>query len=390
MLASSLGALLLLAAASSAGLFGKQVDSLRTEPQDDAGEALAELCHAARYAWCVQVPDSRHLVLYDSTGGQTRYTILDGALAVTRPDGSQGVVSSLITGALFTAQEVPRYREDAPVQRAATIWSKAAPLLALPQAYVVEPGEQLGLGFLPASAASLAGPVDGVTEQVLSASLGLLTLKLSAVAPAHGSLTLRLHRARGPGDARPDGPSLGQVTVALSGLPAALTTPDLGLAGLKNTTVVTPVSSGGRGRGGLLGGVLPDVTLLVLPPAVNVPIDLTTLGATVQPGRAYTLVLANTADDAVALEGYVLASESLSGVALGKDSAPSMSQPVSLPRSLTGTATMTRAEETTVARSVLVDLTCATGAHVSGTVAVLGSSLVPNPWLGAIPGEIGP
>jgi hypothetical protein len=347
-------------------------------------ETLADLSDAVRHAWYADVPDPRHLILTDSQGGRTTYYTENGALTVNRPDGSKGVLSTQVASATFSALTMPRYREAATVQRGATVWSRSAPLVGLPQAYVLSPGERLTIGFMLAAAAPVAGSVPAVQEQTVSASLGSFGIKASAVAPASGSVTLRLFRARGPGDARPDGVALGQATLAASGLPAAVTTPILVDLGLKNT--FTPTTTIGRGA----LAVTTTLTTLVLPPTVKVPIDLSGLGANVQPGYAYALQLDNTSGGHVAVEGYVLASAVLSGVTLASGAGAATSQPVLIPASLDGIATMTRTTETAAPRNVLIELTTAAGDTVAGTVTVLGQEYAPDPWLGSVPSEAAP
>jgi type II secretory pathway pseudopilin PulG len=448
LVASTLGALLLLSTAGSMGLFGRQVEALQDEQDASADELLADVRRAVHDAWIAEVPDERHLVLTAPDGARTTYGFGAGLLTVVRPDGSAGIAHDALADVRFSAGTRPRYREGAPLSHECSVWSAALPGNAATQGYVVEPGEALALGFTLASAAPVTGPgVAGVDVQLLDARLTTLALELAALPPAGGSLTLHVFRARGPGDARPEGPSLGHLSIPLSALPVAATTPLQGSGGGKDKLQKTPHGNGyayghGRGQGNPghgddghagngNGGAGSDGDgqghgqgngqggngdggnghggsgnqggngnqggghggqggwEVAAAPTRGVPVDLSRLELSLPPGRAYALVLDNTASDAVVLACEPLAQPGLSGVALGTGGAFA-AEPVAIARSLSAIARVTTTTVHDVVERVRVQLEDAAGNTSVVTASVAGQHIVDDPWLGAVPGEPAP
>jgi prepilin-type N-terminal cleavage/methylation domain-containing protein len=417
LVASTLGAMLLLATAGSAGLFGRQVEYLQEEVDVSVDEALADVRRDLHDAWIAEVPDELHLVLTEPSGGQTLYSFRQGVLTVRRADGSLGTLHDGLASVRFSAETQTRYREGTPLTRAIQVWNAAVPGSTTLEGYVLEPGEALALQFTLASPAPIVGtPVPGVSEQLIEATLTTLSLKLAAVTPAQGSLTLHVYRARGLGDGRPEGSSLGQVSIPLSSLPSAVMTAMQGSGGKKNkvkqgnngNAYAYGHANGNNGNGnnengnngndngdnngngnngnGNSGGETWDIAGA---PTQSVPITLSSLGLTLEPGYAYTFVLDNTASDGIVLAGEPIASATASGIALGAGGAYA-SESVAVARSLSATARATTTTPHAVVQRVRVEFVTQGGAESVATALVAGQHAVADPWLGAVPGETAP
>ena len=61
LIASTLGAILLVGTAGSAGLFGQQVQALKQEVDDSKERALSSIAEEVRYAWAAETPSTRVL-----------------------------------------------------------------------------------------------------------------------------------------------------------------------------------------------------------------------------------------------------------------------------------------------------------------------------------------
>ncbi len=383
LLAAALGALLLVATATSTGLFGAQLENLEQDGDNELHRALATVTDDVRYAWWAQVPSARQLILADPDGDETIYEFNNGQLLVTRPDGQQGVLLDDLKSASFTAETTTRYREDDPNQRHGTFWAEAAPGLGTPQATVLDTGERLALGFTIDSGDPLGtGKLPEVEEQLLQTTLLSLSLPLASIAPVSGAgkLQVSLYRARAPHDARPDGAALASTSIAIGVLPTATSWVQTKVSKLR---IKTPA--------GAAWGWWKSVSsqeLVVSAPAATLDLDVTGLSAAVQPGRAYTLVL-QPSGSGVALASYAAATSAKSGVALDTGGGY-VSQALDVPRSLSGQLTLTRTEATPVVRRLLVTLVDEDDNEVASSASVLGQGLADNAWLGVVPGETDP
>lgn len=401
MVAATLGALLLVATASSAGMFGRQMEYLTDEGDSQLDVALATIAEEARFAWWASSDNPRKLVLSDSTGAQTTYAFDNGVLSVTQPDGTKGTLATDLKTVSFTIESTSRLREAAPSTRASNLFTNAPPAGVLPEALVFEPGVDIALGFMVDSpAAGVFQKLPGVTEQVVHGTPSVINLLLAGVPPTLGTLTIDLHRARAPGDARPDGPSLGQVTVAAAALPLASVT----ITGGDDDGGSSGSSSKGKkkgtdkGKGKKLGHFKTkgsggddddDDDSEVVPPTLSVPIDIAPLATQLLPGTAYTFVLRKTGIGALTLAGYPVASAQGSGLAVDDDSGFA-EQPWEASWSIDGLATATQTSKTDVASRVVISLTPNAGPVRSATSMLLGQSMAEDPWLGAVPGETAP
>jgi len=378
LLAASLGALLLMATAGSAGMFGTQLSALEEETDTDVRAALAGVADEARYAWTASVPNSHSLVLSDPQGNQTSYAFTGGVLQVTRPDGTTGIVVDDLSAASFSSETTTRYREAAPATRSASFWSATPAGTA--QATVLDVGDKLALGFMPASTAPVPGTTPGITEQMTQSTLDTVGLPLQSLSPltAGAKVTLSLYRARSPLDGRPEGAALGSTSVLMTSLPAATSY----VWNAKTKKVVNPPKKATWGWWTSNA----DCTLVVTPPASSTTFDVSAFNQLVKPGYAYTLVL-ESSGSGVALASYAAAAAAQSGIALSTSGGAWAAQALAVARSLGGTVSMTRTTATDVVSRVLISLTDAAGNEATSSATVIGQSLAEDAWLGVVPGE---
>ncbi len=383
LLAVSLGALLLMATAGSAGMFGTQLSALEEETDVEVQSALASVADDTRYAWTATVPNSRKLVLTDPQGDQTTFAFNGSALEVTRPDGTQGELLDDLKSATFNAETTTRFREAPPVTRTTAFWTATAPAGTV-QATVVDVGDELALGFTPASPAPTGGsPTPGVTEQFTTATFETVSLPLVSLPPLAigATVTLSLYRARSPLDGRPSGAAVASTTVLASALPAAT-------SWIWNTKTKKKVNPPKKAVWGWWKANT-NLTLVVTPPAAATSFDVSALATQVEPGYAYTLVL-EPSGSGVALASYATGSASQTGIALSQAGGAFTAQSLAVERSLSGAVTMTRTTATDVVRRVLISLEDDTGTELTGSATVIGQSLAEDAWLGVVPGETAP
>ncbi|MHC4845906.1 MAG: hypothetical protein ACYTCU_07070, partial [Planctomycetota bacterium] len=311
------------------------------------------------------------------------YQVTEGQIVVTRPDGSAGVLVDNLKAASFASETGTRYREDTPLSRGSTVWSANAPSGAPEQATLLEPGDKLALGFTAGSKAPFGYSLStGIEEQLLNATLQTLTVEVGSVFAKSGTLYVDLYRARAPGDARPVGSSLGQVSFNTKGFPKAK-------AYVWDTKKLKemPVPMGQAWGWWKLND---DYELIVKPPTGSTKLDIAAFGATVRPGYAYTLVLQVAGDAGLAFRTYELAQADDSGVAFAPSSGVWSESPLALTRSLEGVSTVTQASAKAVVERVKISLTGQDDKTVSGYASLSSQSMIRESWLGSAPGEVAP
>src|SRR5262245_35574535 len=111
LLAASLGAGVLMAAATVARQFGDRYAEASLEDTADVDGVLAGLARDISFSWWAELESPQRLVLADSAGALTTWTLHDGALLVERPDGSRGVILDGIAELDFSAEPMTRRRE---------------------------------------------------------------------------------------------------------------------------------------------------------------------------------------------------------------------------------------------------------------------------------------
>jgi prepilin-type N-terminal cleavage/methylation domain-containing protein len=401
LIAASIGASLLLGLAAVAHLFSAQLTEVRDETDLALDEALVTLTRDVRHAWAVE-EEAGGLTIVDPYGSETDYYLQDGALVVDRPTGATGPLLAGVEAFDLSLTTTPRYREKAPWQGVHTCWS--SPASTAPAGWIqLMGGDAVAIGFtLPVNAAASFDEVDGVDEQLQSTTLTRLLLPVGWLdaankqfchlhaspphSPNHPSgqatVALELYEARMPGDARPLGPLLAATRILAGTLPPATY--------VWWDTVTNTQSSPPNGVAWGWWTWFEDnfqVELKASAPTTTASIDLTAMHATLEPGRAYTLVLRLTGADQLLLQTRALSTSKLSGVAKlsGSSFVP---QAYSITSSLEGNDTITQTEAHDVVTGVAITLTLQDGRTVSGSANVLGQLAVDEPWLGAVAGEL--
>jgi prepilin-type N-terminal cleavage/methylation domain-containing protein len=385
LLAATLGSLLLVATATTAGMFGSQLGYVKQEQDADLEEALTAIADDVRYAWWAEVPDSATLTLADPDGNTTSYYFRKDKLVVVRADGEQGYLLEGLQGGSFSAETIARYREGKPDTRGGTVWSASLPPAAVPAATVLELNDKLCLGLTPTSPAPLGKSlVAGITEQLVDATPTSLTLPIAAISPVLGVLQVELYRARAPNDGRPEGSSLGSATMNLSALPVA--TSYIWNTKTKKKVKVPKGASWGWWKKNK------SYQLIVSAPTTAVSVDLGALKQKIEPGVSYTLQLQVTGllAGGIAIASAPAASANNSGVALQVGAAGTPAETaLAVARSVSGNATITKALASTVVNRVQISLVGTDGVEVNGSVTLTGQGMADDAWLGVIPGEIG-
>lgn len=244
------------------------------------------------------------------------------------------------------------------------------------------------------------------------------------------ALTVQLFEARAPDDARPVGEPLGSVTLPGSVMPkgsaswvakypgstthfqhdhgaaqcaATLASGDVimchvppGNPAKAHSIIVPPAAVAAHlAHGDYFGccgahGKLESIWVLNLKTAPKpVELDLAALGALVQPGRAYTLVLSLTGPGTVYVASSALGSPANSGVAQAAQAwGGLLPVPLSVPFALEGLQRITRTEEHMPVARVSLALEMQDGQAVLGSASVASQANVPGEWLGTVPGEL--
>jgi hypothetical protein len=383
LIAATLGALLLTATATTAGMFGTQLKALRDDDSTSMEEVLTAVADDIRYAWWAEVPDSSTLNLSDPQGRTTSYVFRRDKLVVVRPNGEEGYLLTDLTRGSFAAETVMRYREGTPATRSGALWASSLPVASTPSVTLLQNGDSLAIGFTVGSAAPAGSSrVEGIEEQLLAAVPTSLTLPMAAVSPVGGTVTVSLHRARAPNDARPEGASLGSFTLSPVSLPLA-------------TAYVWNTKSNKEVKlprlvtwGWWIGGS--NQVLVVEPIVSTVTMDLAALGATLLPGRAYTLQISMSGSGGVALTTAVAGSTEDTGVATASGGGTMNKAALKVAAALGGTLSVTETLANTVVNRVAITLVGADGTDVSGSVTLTGQGMTGDQWLGVVPGEVEP
>ncbi len=382
MLAATLGALLLIATATTAGMFGTQLKELDSEQDSSLEESLSSIADEIRYAWWAEVPNSTSLTLSDPQGNTTTYAFRKDKLIVVRPNGSQGYLLEGLTSGSFAAETLARYREGTPAVRGGTVWSAALPGGSTPTATILEATDKIAIGFTLASPSPVgASLVPGITEQLVNASPTSFSLPLAAISPVSGTVTLTLYRARAPGDARPEGAALGSFTLD----PVALPVTSSYVWDSKKKKKVNVPNGNAWGWWKKHG----TYSLVTTAPASNVSVDLGSfnLAAALLPGRAYTLQISMSGTGGMAIATAVTGAANNSGVAFDAAGAGMNEAALAVACSLSGNMSVTETLSNTVVQRVAITLVGGDGTEVTGSVTLTGQGMATDHWLGVVPGE---
>jgi prepilin-type N-terminal cleavage/methylation domain-containing protein len=407
LLATVIGSLLLIGLANSARLFGEQVSHVQDAADARLEQALVSVTDAVSAGWRVQRPSATRLEVTDALGRTTVYEQQGSDLVVTRPSGASGALLAGVASVDFATRQTRRYVEAAPRVGYAAFWTRDPPA-GPPTTLTIHGGEAVAIGFsIPADAPPSVDTLADVEEEFLDATLDRLVLALSffdgsskefchlhASGPPHdsnhatgtASLAVDVYESRAPGDARPWGPVLGTADVPTPALPPATYT----WLNMATSTPVTPPEVIDPPAGVAWGwwDDNPQVELVVdEAPAIDVPVDLVPLGATIRPGRGYALVLRVSGVDYVNIEAYPLASTADSNVAF-RASGPGafVTQPLAVPLRLEGVRRWTQTGAHEMVSRVTTTIVMQDGTRVSGTASVLAQTAVADAWSGPVPG----
>lgn len=404
LLALVLGSMLVTALASATQVIAKQVEYVRPDSASQAERALALLSNSVRSGWTVEKISATRLSITDVYGNATDYFLENGALRVTRPSGATGDLVSDVASLSFDIQTTQRLREATPLGQYGVLSTVAEPSgtqipITLPT------GSAIAFGFTaPLAAPSSVETVPGVTEELISTTLERLLIPIAWLdrglnefchlhasqphSPNHdpadaGALTIELYEAQVAGEASPYGPLLASAAIftqTLTPLPFWWwDTEEL-------ESVEAPDPPNGVAWGWwdlhehvvLQTGAVPSTSAL----------DVAGLGAALEPGRAYTVVLRVTGLADVQLRAVSIGSSAGSGIAIQSSGGGAfVPQALAISHILEGTRTFTQTIEQDVCSRVTVSVVLSDGRTVSGSASVLSQLGTDDPWLGVVPGE---
>lgn len=396
-IASAMAAVLLVALAQTAQLFGEQVAYAREMADNELKEVGDRVVQDVRNAWVVTQPNSTSLEIQDAEGAITHYAIDGDSFRVVRPNGASGTLLDDLASCSITVETMPRYREATELQQDDAWWTTAG--AGASSAIILQPGQAIGVGFIASSAAPEGvSTVEGVTEQRLTASVDDLVMVIDKINLADhvfwhlyddppngsaeiGNLHATLYESRGPGSAIPYGPAIASVTSNLDHFPTN------GYYWIDETTgeVVEPPEGAAYGW----WKNHPDVVLVVKIPTSAYSADLSGLAASIEPGRAYVLTLETDGYGAVIVTTR----------AYGRDTevtswSPDLATtPLSeltevVPFSIMGTCDYTQTDAHDVVSRVTVNFTRNDGLSHTASATVVGHDAALDPWAGAVPGEL--
>jgi prepilin-type N-terminal cleavage/methylation domain-containing protein len=353
LIAATLGAVLLTAAASSAGTFSATLAKIESKAADEYENALARIDRDVRYAWWVDVPASDRLQVVGPDNLTTIYHVVGDSLLVTRPDGSSGSILSGLASLSFEKDEMLRLRSDRPTMVDTTMASVDAPATAGVM-QLIRPNNTLALGFM---GGSNAGPlmVAGVDDRYTA--WRPTSLEFTAAKVGNGTATFTLYEAFGPGraDPRPGAAPLASWSVGLAALPVG------------EVTSTSPV----------VVYAIPDVDTSVAIPA---------LPDFLEPGVAYTLLVNVSPGASLLVLGHTSAAheDQLTKTSAGPWTPASFTVPFAVRANAGCTTTLS----STVTTQVRTTLQSEEGGTYVGSACVYSQILAEDPWLGVVPGEL--
>ncbi len=184
-ISTTIGAMLLVAVAEVAQLFGKEVEVVRDEGDWRLQEAVVRITDEAKRGWIVQEPSADVLALTDVFGNSTTYEhdATKKELKVTRSSGVEGVVLTDIESFNVETRTSMRLREATSLDSYGT-WFEQTAISTPIETVTLEEGLSLAMGFtLSSKAPDWVHTVDGVKEQTSLATLERVLMPLSFVPP---------------------------------------------------------------------------------------------------------------------------------------------------------------------------------------------------------------
>jgi len=358
LIAATLGALLLTAAASTAGSFSETVAQLQTDAVDSYENVVARMDRDVRYAWYVDVPSRDRLEVVGPDNLVTTYYLLGNSLLVTRPDGSTGSILTGLSDVTFEQDLMQRLRSDRDTWvNNVSMGRVTAPALAVPTMNALGNSTITALSFMAPSDAG-ARMVSGVSDRYTE--WRPLTLEMLLARTGSGTVTFTIYPAFGPGRAepRPGAAAIGSWTVALSGIPA-------GVVLAAPPAVPRPVYA---------------------VPAATVNIAIPNLGRNLETGVAYTLTMQASAGSQIITANYASASRTDEMYKTSVGAWTALGSTIAFEvRANAGCTTTFESDVTTQVRTTLESQT---GEEYVGSACVYSQVLAEDPWLGVVPGEL--
>jgi len=446
----SLGAVLLVALATSSGLFGSQLQTVSALVDRGLEESLATMQADVEQAWVVDRVSDTRIEIHDALGNMTAYFLDGNDLNMTRPTGETGVILAGVDDLSFSVGTQTRYRDDEPLERDATVWERAIedaeelelPILGGPGHTeenlpyyssdsvpgLLRSGDSLALGFLLDPEAPLdAIVVDGITESVEISALRQLTIPVSfleqlptppfnvvdvdlsgptkKVKFCHkldkrgGGHTITTSEAawaahEAHGDVLTDCPPVtGTLTLEIY---EARSVDDARPFGPVLTTMtfdadVLPIAEpsfyGVEEFVGVYWYSVDGAGLVFTAPDEAVAVELGTDGVDLQPGVPYTVTLGYEGDGVLVFR--TAGSDSVvTGVATQPEGDTSFStEGTVVAAAVTGLTSITQTEQHDVVNRVTTRIEMLDGRALVGSSLVASQVAVSEPWFGAVPGE---
>jgi len=179
LIVAAISALLVAGLAQGLNLFGRELATVRDETDKGPEEAMALMTDMARYGWNVEHTPEGRLDVYDALGLETSFTVVDGALCVTRPTGVTGEVLAGVANLSIESDTLRRLRDAEPLDEYRTWWDVPG---VSSEPLALESGLPVALGFtLDSAVPDDYDVVELVAEHTEYASLDTLTLSLCYV-----------------------------------------------------------------------------------------------------------------------------------------------------------------------------------------------------------------
>lgn len=405
LIAATLGAMLLIVSAQSAGLFASTVAALEEDSVDDLDRALARISRDARYAWWIDVPTVGQLRVADADGSVWRYELDGTDLVVRNPSGETGVLASGIASISFeTAASMRRFREGSMGSSSGTLTQVAKPSTGLLTEVLGNTG-QIGISFMLNENVG-EGSVTDVDEQLVYAVPETIGIGVATAAGFTGTLTVTLYESAAWGDARirRGTTSMGSESIVLSILP--VTAPDLDalpvgvIGGVMGTIICTDgVESAIRGsevltalsNGSTLGPCGFRRNDIFAVPVVDSTLNLSLPSVRLYPGVGYTLMVSVDGTGSLSVFTAEAKPAATWDTVIARTGSSALAPlDMSIPFTLNGTMLTTSTEEAEVTTSVSVTAVPAAGSSRSASVSVYSQVMAPDPWMGVVPGEVPP
>lgn len=361
LLASTLGAMLLTALTLSTMGFADVLTDLEAKAgvAKELDPVLRTVTRDIREAHWAEVVDPGRIRLADHEGNYTTYywAADDAELRVTRPNGDDGAVYDAAEALAFTGQMIDRYREGPAVSWDGT-WYAASVPSSFDMAVEIPAGAELAMGFVTPVLDTDAVGAGDLDQRFLDLGLGVLRMPVAWI-PGSGphTMSVTIYESWAPGAARPLGDPLGSVTVAGSDLPAA-------------------VWDGDDSE-----WEEPDM----------VSIGLSTLSLTLEPGTAYTAVVAAGGDAQLVVTAHPFMKSYIhDDVSIRPSSGDFVEQPLIVPLELSGSSQMSSTLVIPVVELISISVTPIGRSSQTRSAALLSQAVSTDPWLGVVPGEVLP